>query len=619
MISCCHIYQTSIALCAVFATSMPLMALQTSGPYPTEIAQWTADQKASQREAGKKLLASLQEAARRGEKEVRIPQGEYRFADNTGGKYPTHLRFDKELDGMTLDFQNSTLWFETSASGIVLSRTTNVTLRNVKLDWDPLPFMQGVITKISAEKQTAHFKLDAGYENPLPKLKQSKWRGRGMVFDLETRELKPQQHGCSFTFDWNKQDKDGAYEVQFNGFYKVPLAKSGFEVGDPLVLLRRQFHAIRIEGCTNTLLEDVTLYSAPFIAYQSSSGTNITFRRCNILRRPGTNRLIAGNADGINCSNMAKGPLIEECKFETLGDDFVNVHGHLARVLKQEGPKAIVVSVMNRQGEITEPVEVEFRERKTMHLIGKRQATAELISQWNLDKTETIADLSHKWYSGDAAGLAYSKTVRAHRLKLDEPIDLKGDIVVICETFSSPGAIIRNNHFKGSLATGLRLQSPHVTVENNTIERTLGPGMTLKGQASFWGEGPYVYDAKVTNNRFIDNAIGGSIKGKRATLIIKEGDTGGARLSREIQVNGNYFSRSGGPAILTLGLTESSINNNRIDGYNLLPQFSEIEGSGTVEELKAAIIIEEGEAVESTGNRIENPGPYASGSPLLKK
>lgn len=593
---------------------------ESAGPLPAPMRDWTDEIKEQQREAGKRLLTEIANAAAAGEKTIRVPRGDYRFAENSGGHYPAHVVLPRGMDGVTLDFQGSTLWFETEASGIVLPGARRTTLRNVFLDWDPLPFLQGTVVAIQPDQGTFDVKLDPGYERASPPLMQPTWRGRGIAFDPETRELKARQRGCEVTFSWEARQPDGSYRLRFHGFYGAPLSESGIGVGDPYVMLRRMQRGVRLEGTVDCTLEDVTLYASPFVAFVHTGGGGPVFRRCNILRRPGTNRLMAGNADGINCDNLTKGPVIEDCRMETLGDDFVNVHGHLARVIWQEAPDEIVTTRMNRRATMDTPVTVEFFERATMRPLGRREATWTFAS-WRIEADRCLADLGHKWHSGEAAALsatAVGRTVPASRLKLDRPIEITGDVIALCEELSSPGTVIRNNHFRGSLARGLRLQSPHVVVENNTIALTLGPAVTLVGHAAFWGEGPYVHNAVVRGNTFTDTHISGA--GQRGSIIVQEGrDYATTRLPHDIRIEDNVFIRSGGPAMVLRGINNLTVAGNRIDGYGMLaplPAHGREDSPPTG--MEAAIVVDSIRGLVVKNNTVTHPGPHAKGEPVVK-
>jgi len=584
-----------------------------SGPLPQEFASWTEMEKSAQRVAGQQMLQQIRTAIETGEKNILIPNAHYRFAENSGGKYPAHIIFPKDMDGVTVDFQGSTLWFETHASGMVLPGSINCTIRNVFLDWDPLPFMQGTVVAMQPDADTFDVKIDPGYEHPVSQLKEESWRGRGVVFDPETRELKEGQRGCEVTFSWAKRNADGSYRLKFHGFHGIPFSQSGIQVGDPYVMLKRMQRAVRMEGTRNCTLDGVTLYAAPFIGFVHSAGSAPTFRNCGILRRPDTNRLMAGNADGINCDNLEKGPLIEGCRMETIGDDFVNIHGHLGRVIWQEEDGAIITTRLNRRSSVSEPVEVEFLERTTMRSLGKRKATWEALD-WKVDASRSLADIKHRWHSGDAAGLQSGKTVPASRLKLDEPLKIDGDIVVICESFSGSGAVIRGNHFKGSLARGLRLHSPHVVIENNTISTTLGQGISLTSQAAFWGEGPYVYDAVVRNNTLERIGLGGSepVAALQVQATDKYQDI---RLPRNIRIENNSFAQIPGAAIILRGVDDVVVQDNTINGFALRQP---TPGAPANDAAGAAIVLDSIRGLALKNNTITGGGPGALKEPILQ-
>lgn len=615
-------------MCAAFSLGILFAAAANADPgpgaYPAEIAAWDSAVKDKQRQAGKEMLALIEKAVREKAPEVKIPKGDYRFAETTGAR-PTHILL-KEISNLTIDFQGSTLWFETQASGIVLTKYENLTLKNVTLDWDPLPYFQGTITAVDTAANTFDMRLDEGYERVLPGMageQGARGSWRGLVFDSKTREIKAGQKGFSVGFSWQNRNADGTYKVRFRGFHEAPVGESGVAVGDPVAILSRMERAVRIEGGKGCVLEDITLYSSPFVAFAQNTGDGATFRRCNILRRPGTNRLLAGNADGINCANAGAPPLLENCRMETLGDDFVNVHGHLARVIWQNSPTEIISSRMNYRGTIKEPVEIEFLERATMKSLGRRLATAEPEPSWEITKEKCLANLDHKWHSGEASGLEYHKKMALQKITLDQPIELKGDIIIACEKFSGAGAVIRNCDFRGSLARGIRMQSPGARIENNRIALTMGPGVSLVGHAGYWGEGPYVHSATLTGNTFEDNSISGVNK-DRAAVIISEGNARENRLPHDIRIEGNRFIRPAGSAILARGVENLSIKENEITGYGWMPasaarQAGEDEGKAKAtakDKAKGAgyaVSLENIGGLVLEGNRISNPGAFAAG------
>lgn len=194
---------------------------------------------------------------------------------------------------------------------------------------------------------------------------------RGALFDPATRRLKPGQSGFQLKPFWSNKLPDGSYRIQLSGFWGLNAEQVGCRPGDLIAIWARKGNGVTLAGCDDVLIQDVTLYAAPFICFQDAVGVGGNrFRSCSIIRRPGTSRLMAGNADGFNSANMECGPVIEDCVIDTIGDDFVNVHGHMARVLSQPDATTAVVSRMNFRDDPGADATVSFYRRATMEFLG---------------------------------------------------------------------------------------------------------------------------------------------------------------------------------------------------------------------------------------------------------
>jgi hypothetical protein len=96
---------------------------------------------------------------------------------------------------------------------------------------------------------------------------------------------------------------------------------------------------------------------------------------------------------------------------DALGDDFINVHGHLSRVVWQISPTEIICSRLNFRTISHGPVEIEFLERESMKSLGRRTVTGGELVSWPIERDHCLANLDHHWHSGEAAALAYGKTM----------------------------------------------------------------------------------------------------------------------------------------------------------------------------------------------------------------
>jgi hypothetical protein len=160
--------------------------------------RFTAAQKQQQRVAADKLQNDIATALRRGEKQFRVTRGDYRFIKPWPGTTTATFRFGNVRD-FTLDGQGARFFFESPEGGRIiggfwLGGCKNVAIKNLTLDWDPVPFTQGTIVSANPDTRELVFKPDAGYEHIYPAMRKDEGRDlRIFVFDKATRRLTPFQ------------------------------------------------------------------------------------------------------------------------------------------------------------------------------------------------------------------------------------------------------------------------------------------------------------------------------------------------------------------------------------------------------------------------------------------
>ena len=197
---------------------------------------------------------------------------------------------------------------------------------------------------------------------------------------------------------------------------------------------------------------------------------------------------------------------------------------------------------------------------------------------------------------------------------LNKAFELDGDVIAVCPQFSSAGAVIRNNTFSGSPAKGIRQQSPDVLIENNEISFTGGTGLSLFGQPSYWGEGPYVYNAKVLNNYFHDTVISQDALSAGA-IVVREVGYRENQLSRNVVIRGNRIEDTGGSGIIAAGVNGLEIVDNSVTGYAMNPSFP---GKRTMKlGANYGFVIDSSSNVLEQGNTIEAPGAYSEGERFI--
>ncbi len=593
-------YRSIFSCALIFAGCATVSIAQ---PFPAEIAKWSDQEKNVQRKAGDDLLKKLAAAIKAKKTNFNIPKGVYRFS-KTIGKRPCHVKF-LNAGNMTVEGNGSSFFFENQATGLSIYKCNNLTIKNLVLDWDPVPFTQGTVTALDVKDNSFTFKPDAGYGANCDNI--FKGSGlRGMLFDPKTRKMKPRQGGfCVYS---KKKLDNGSYQIKVRGFYGAKAKACGFAKGDLIAIWMRKGRAVKVEVTEKITLENITLYSAPFIGFVENvgAGGNV-YRKCRIIKRPGTNRLIGGNADGFNASNTLKGPTLDGCEIDTIGDDFVNFHGVYYRIFEQVSPTELIVQPFGSNG--VKLPELSFLENKTWNLMGTRKCVSRKAFTYTIPDVSKKG-LSHKWAA--AKNFKAGSKTRALRIKLDKPLKLDNPAIFSCASAVASGAVIKNCKFTGSLARGIRFQSTDAVIENNDISLALGPLLSVCGQPGYWGEAVTSSNLIVRNNVFSEGCLGARNRHPGVVEITAPGTLPGAQAASNIKFTGNRIIRPGAAAIYLNVCRNIIVSGNTIIGLGTIPDAT---GKGNI----PAIIQGQTENVSISNNKIEKSGKYASLTKIVKQ
>lgn len=551
-----------------------------SAPFPAEVMKWTTAEKNQQRQAGTELLKKIYAATAAKQTAFSIPQGIYRFRETQQPWQPTHILLNK-VNKFTLEGNGSWFYFENQASALKLSNCDNVTIKNLNIDYDPLPYVQGTVVSISdnTTPRTFVFKPDPGYTMPEKLLddKKNTTERRIFLWDKATGLLKKNQMGMDIVHEPQaiKKLADGNYEVKTWIWWGRSLKEAGFEPGIPVTMLRRAGRAIRMEVCGRIELDNVDVYASGFVAYVGHQGDGpFIIRNCDLKRRPGTDRLLSGNADGFNIRGILKGAIIENCSAEAIGDDCVNLQGVYYKVFKQVSPTELIVATTTSNDGAhpvwhfisgdpwNDPARPGNKKLKTWAFLGKRQVLEKTALNYTIPSDRKM----HAW----AAASRYQpgKSYPALKVKLDAPIKVDENSIFWSENSIVKGSVIRNNVFHNNVARGIRLQTIDAVVENNKISYTTGCALSLAGQPGFWGESTNCQNVVIRNNVFKDS---GRCGGNAAITMTVEGDQEKAEPIANILFERNQIINPRGSGIELSGCDNIRLIDNIITGLASLP------------------------------------------------
>jgi hypothetical protein len=187
-------------------------------------------------ESARDLRAYVAAELAHGNQRIVIPPGRYRVKPDGG----THLLF-RDLRDLEIVAEGVELVCTATVQALGFERCTNVTLRGLTIDYDPLPFTQGKIVALGPEKSWVEFELFDGYPD-------GRLVERIEIFDPATRELRRASH-----YGWGAFARTGPrrYRISKGSNYRHRAAVDTEEVGDLLVTNHRppapgENHAVRV-------------------------------------------------------------------------------------------------------------------------------------------------------------------------------------------------------------------------------------------------------------------------------------------------------------------------------------------------------------------------------------
>lgn len=586
--------------------------------YSEEIDQWDEAIKEKQRENGKQFLETLAQAVNDGVHEIELDQKHYRFqAEHLEDVEGAFIRL-QNVDGLTIHGNGAQFWFEDYLTAFRLENCQNISLLDLTMDWDPLPFSQVVVTAIDPEGNYLEGKTEDGFPHLREILNDPSVQGRptvkAFIFDAETGIVKTDTAHSEISSI--EKIGDNRFRYYGRGYGAQDYQSMNLEPGDRVALVIRTWHAFRIYRSENITLNNVHLYASPFYGIgMGNGGGNLVLKNCKIIPRPHTKRLMSVNGDAVHFISVEKGPKIEGCEFSGAGDDIMNIQGNFSMVQEQRAPDEVAIAIKHHRN-IFDGSVIRIYDYETLQLKGEVEVT---------QTTEGGAALKE-----DAKAVGEEKEVKfwpgSNSLicKLDKPVAVDRYDIVESDYDSAIETVVRDNYLHNVTTRGFLVQCKDALIENNTIVNIDNAAIVVLASLK-WCEGPIPDQITLRNNTIVKPGWTYGSRHKTnskvgAVSVILEYFGELKQTHKPIQnitIENNTIRNAATCGIFMIHAQNNTIQGNTISGYCEIDPWR-VGGEYGVEPY-AGIYIGDSQQIAITGNTIENPGPYARDEILIGK
>lgn len=265
--------------------------------------------------------------------------GIYRIAAHPNDFHSRMLLY--RANNVVVEGNGCELMIHPSSRAFAVYRSTNVIIRNFKIDYSPLPYTQGRVTKVDPDNFYLEFKIEENY--PLPIVGDESYYSGGKMVDCITAngQTKKFYQGHSWVKKVTslgdktygvKYDLRNQEQLQIGDYFCMKISYP-----EPALLQNEDTDdnreknefiytgtgSIMALNSDNLLIENIISFASPVMTMVLKGCSNHIVRNCSIKAKPG--RIVAGCSDGIHMKGNEFQPVIEGSYFERTMDDAIHI------------------------------------------------------------------------------------------------------------------------------------------------------------------------------------------------------------------------------------------------------------------------------------------------------
>lgn len=455
-----------------------------------------------------------------------------------------------ELDGITIEGNGSLFVFRGRMSPVVVESSSNVTLRNFTIDWEQSFIDEFRVVErdpeansFVVEPATAGTTWDFTATEIL--FNRYDWQdqlGSNIVWDPATKA--PIWDTRPYNLSANKPniaEAAGPNRIRFTGASRKPPPVGSILVTYGRHPTSRLAQAIHLSSSDDTLIENVTVHAAGGMALIAERCDSVTLDGFTVTSSD--SRHVATRADAthfINCKGVIK---LENCLFEHMLDDGINVHGAYIKIEEVLPGNQLLCEISHFQQwglVFAEPGdEVMITDRTTVLPISPTVVTDVRV----LNEKRLIVTVE------------------------DIPDDLPDRPLSLENLTWYPDLIMRNNIIRDNRARCVLVTTKgKVLIENNYFSSQMH-GILIEGDNNKWYESGAVEDVIIRNNTFVNIGYGDDFRYPlfASPLLTSEQHFGEGRYHRNIHFVDNHLKSFNGHFVYAQSVEGLHVRGNTIE------------------------------------------------------
>jgi len=298
------------------------------------------------------------------------------------------------------------------------------------------------------------------------------------------------------------------------------------------------FNAMTFIGCGNLSFEGITIHSAPSMGIVGSNNENVYINRLNICLKEGRNQFITTCADGLHFEQNEGEVQITNSLIENCYDDALNLKaGYWYDFTSYD--------VLEQTITITK--------------------STQTVEKPNVGDVMEIYDRESFERKGSLTVESVTGTLQCYVIKVKESLaglDIENWTNCAVANNSSATLLFKNNIVQNKRNRGIIMMASGAEISNNTFQNIAHGAVFAWSVLDQYNESGMTGDCVFKNNKFINgNYENGSQVGD---ICIQSAATtyGPCGIIKNMQVENNFFAKSGAASVTIISVEGASIKNN---------------------------------------------------------